>query len=1041
MTAHRFYLVTLITIGLCFMLIDSGVSNAQAYEQWVSPYNSQADHTDLATAITVDADGNVYVTGYSDSTNGGSLNSDFLTIKYNSMGLPQWTARYTGAGAHGTDKAQDIEVDRSGNVYVTGYAYIVGDRFATVKYNSNGVQQWSVENGQNNSEAFVLGLDNQRNVYVGGNGDYGGVTKYNQQGITQWTRWYNGYVNEGFGLEGMAVDSAGNAYLLGIGDTAPGDSVNDDIIVAKYNSNGNLDWVSHYDGPNHEGDCGNAITLDDGDVYIVGGIAGGPGFGTDIVTIKYDEFGNEVWSARFNGPGNASNDTPVDIKVDSDHCAIVTGYCHGSNGGGCDYVTIKYDASGNELWQNTYGCAWIGSDYPVKLAVDSQNNVYVTGFSDGQPGTGDNFDYATVKYSSTGQQVWVSRYNGTGNDEDRASDIAVDQNGKVFVTGFSDYNGAGSESYNYLTIQYGEFHPVNLTLTPENLPVLVPSSGGSFNFTLSVHNDTTYNMNCDLWTMAQLPDGSWYGPLQGPISCTLSPGQTLSRFRNQTVPANSPVGLYTYEARVGTYPDSIWDSDRFQFTKLYPPPNPDTLWTRCFGGAPASHYYGNWVLQTPDGGFLAAGSATQPSDAFLVKTNAGGDSLWTHYYGGSEPDGATVIQPTNDGAYIMGGSTMSYGSGSPGRDDFYLVKIDAQGNEIWHRAFGGPETEQCNDVRQTSDGGFIMVGYVYVGDYNLDIYLVKTNALGNELWSRTFDFSGGGMDESYSVRQTRDGGYIIVGDSGFLLNENILLLKTDAQGLEQWHRTYPTVGSERAQCVQQTTDGGYIVTGNSSVYAPCSFYLMKTDQHGNVIWDRGFGGAGLDYAENVYQAGDGGYVLTGWTSSFGYGNTDVYLIKTDSQGNEIWSQTYGGQYDEHGKCTAPTADGGYIVTGLTYGFGAYWTDLYLLKLQPANEFEGLAGMPPTQFPALPALKYELYSNHPNPFNATTAISYELPSASHVALKVYDSAGRLVATLVNAWHEAGNHQITFDGSNLPSGVYIYRLHAGEFSAAGKMVLLK
>jgi hypothetical protein len=262
------------------------------------------------------------------------------------------------------------------------------------------------------------------------------------------------------------------------------------------------------------------------------------------------------------------------------------------------------------------------------------------------------------------------------------------------------------------------------------------------------------------------------------------------------------------------------------------------------------------------------------------------------------------------------------------------------------------------------------------------------------------------------------------------------LVKIDSLGDTLWTKTYGGSSSDRAYSVQQTADGGYVVAGYTSSFGTGlnDFYLVKTDSQGDTLWTRTYGGDGDDIARSVQQAADGGYVLAGSTESFGAGNSDFYLVKTDSQGDTLWTRTHGGSSHENANCAQQTTDGGYIVAGYSYSFGAGEYDFYLVKTGPEPQ-----GSEPVRV-NVPE-QYILYPNFPNPFNANTQIVYELPKAGQISLNVFNLLGEEVTNLVDGMQTAGRHTVEFDGSGLASGVYLYRLQAEGFVQAKKMVLIK
>ncbi|RJP76047.1 MAG: T9SS C-terminal target domain-containing protein [Candidatus Zixiibacteriota bacterium] len=465
---------------------------------------------------------------------------------------------------------------------------------------------------------------------------------------------------------------------------------------------------------------------------------------------------------------------------------------------------------------------------------------------------------------------------------------------------------------------------------------------------------------------------------------------------------------------------------------------PDTLWTRAIGGN--SNDIGYSVQQTMDGGFIITGQTSSYGagfdDIYLVKTDANGDSLWTRYFGGYHDDEGYSVQQTSDEGYVIAGITRSFGAGF---EDIYLVKTNAAGNLVWQRTFGGPWSDGGYSVQETSDGGYIITGSTCsFGAGSYDVYVIKTDSMGEVAWTRTY--GGSGSELGLNVQQTTDSGYIIAGftESFGAGAYDVYLIKTDSLGDTVWTRTCGGGGDDVGRSVQQTPDGGYIVTGRTAANGVGCYdvYLIKTGALGDTIWTRTCGGSDWDEGYSIRLTSDSGFVIAGYSHSFDEGNRNVYLIKTDVVGNPIWQCTFGGSNWDEGRSVQQTSDEGYIVAGYTNSYGAGNSDVYIIK----TDAEGTPVVPGEEPVSLP-LDFALREPHPNPFNPSTVARFEMRAASHVSLQVYDTAGRMVKELVNGWKAAGVHTVTFDGSNLPSGIYLARLEAGNFTQTQKLVLLK
>lgn len=544
---------------------------------------------------------------------------------------------------------------------------------------------------------------------------------------------------------------------------------------------------------------------------------------------------------------------------------------------------------------------------------------------------------------------------------------------------------------------------------------------------------------------------------------------------------------------------------------------PDSLWTKFYGdiGYDRAHS----MTQTSDGGlaiigefggFMEAG-IRRKGQVWLVKTDATGDTLWTKTYEGSDYDSGNAIRQTSDGGYILAGYT-SVGPFSAA--DAWLIRTDAIGDTLWTRTYGSNAEESANDVIETADGGFVFTGFAWSASrMSQDAWLVKTDSMGDTLWTGRF-YSGDATNVANAVLETEEGGYAVVGTTRMYgQTEDLLLFRADENGKELWTKTYNktsnTVDNGRdiieiendgfmvlgfsefsswllrtdtsgdtlwtkkltfnGQSFKQTHDGGFIITGSG---------LERTDSDGNTLWTKSnLGGI----SNSVLQTNDGGYVISGYALNYS-NNTleDLWIFRLGPEGNYSavgipklssplhdaidvlmpvilqWDSAenadeYSIQVAEDAAFSTIAAYANNIAEtsfetddldfGKTYhwrvrshgdGSDSNWSEIrnFTVTMATSNQSE-------TEFPDKAALR----QNYPNPFNPVTIIGYDLPYSGDVRLEVFDLIGRQVALLIDNPMQPGRHMASFDASGLSSGIYIYRLQIQSGDQTGQIFTRK
>ena len=441
-------------ITLVYIAVSCITVNAQINVLWETRFTSAGFNADSGKELTVDGAGNVYVVGTS-FTNGAN-GFDIVTIKYDPLGNQVWVATFNGS-ASSLDEGRDIAVDGSGNVYVTGYTASSGPNYdyVTIKYNSSGVQQWAtLFNGAGNAydEAYAIAIDNSGNTYVTGSSDAGGqgtnyvTIQYNSTGVQQWASSYNGPGNSIDAATQIKLDASFNVYVTGSSD---GGTTGLDIATLKYNNAGVQQWVSRFNGALSFFDVPEALFIDNlNNVYVAGGTYGGIATENDYVTIKINNTGTQQWAQIVDGPLN-DEDKAFDVLTDLNQNVYVTGRSMGAGGTAENMLTIKYDALGNILWQDTYNGTGSGYDDAQQMRLGGSGDLYITGYS---AGNGTNNDYLTLKYDTgNGGILWEARFDGPASNNDQAFAMEIDATESVYVTGASN---DPSSSQDFSTIKW-----------------------------------------------------------------------------------------------------------------------------------------------------------------------------------------------------------------------------------------------------------------------------------------------------------------------------------------------------------------------------------------------------------------------------------------------------------------------------------------------------------------------------------------------------------------------------------------------------------
>ncbi|QQS36630.1 MAG: SBBP repeat-containing protein [Ignavibacteriales bacterium] len=1140
---------------------------AQVTQEWVSRYNGPGNATDISRSIVVDKSGNVYVTGSSI----GNVSIDFATIKYNPEGVQTWLQRYNEGVAYA------MAIDSMGNVYVTGYSLEdTTHAYTTIKYNSDGVELWLKKYdgpGNNADYARAIAVDNQGNVYITGE-SYGGATvnydyatvKYNSAGVEQWVKRYTGPGLSGDLVKAIAVDNDGNVYVTGV---ARDSGLNYAYTTIKYNTDGVEQWVRKYNGPDENGyDVARSIAVDDnGNVYVTGESPGSAA-NLDYATVKYNSNGVEQWAKRYQGPVNL-NDVAYAISIDNNENIYVTGESSGS-GTHFDFATIKYNSSGDELWVQRYNGPGNNEDQANAITIDDDGNVYVTGES---YGSGSNYDYATIKYNSSGTVQWVQRYSGpSGIGHDRSNAIVVDSAANVYITGGSDGD--------YATIKYSQ--GLNITSPvagqkwiageTDTIKWTGGENGQLLDIEYSTDDGNTYSI-IKLGVLAKDRRYPWKIPKNtlskkvkikltdviNPLVSATSGTFKIKPYLLTRLTSNGDYDAYSITRdpyqfgndSASVWPVEFWQNFNYYGTDPFTGSNyllgvpallllqtsssdhPDWVsWVRTFGVS--SCYFNTsfppvysrtallkWIDYSDEWGGSCFGLST--SNVLLFKNNAAFQSNYPSFPA-SNP---IQIQPDDSVRTVI--------------NELYTHQFGVE-HRAYRNAIGLLKTpnETLNDLKamlldddpivrtlsivsndpNDAGGHSIMayrleqdttlpnIWYVFTYDNaypdNLDSAIIIVDTIANT-WTPIYAWTNWGGTETFYVRDPAIN-YLVnpsmpkyySGNSPFILGENELqIFNTRNASIKITDQLGNSSGYENGiliddipTCIPNILENGSssppigydMTTADYSIHmndyeeanASVSFYsgnksfkVFRDDvlslDNDRFFFDGGVSAVNPDQRDKSLNLLN---IINETVLEKSFFLTELDLSQNDSvkienpDSSKLSLISYGSAKDYNIELNYVTENGVGIFSAsdieltanTSHIFIPDWIDLtgsqlvVLIDVGNNGTIDDTLHLNNTvdvkdEGSLLSPKEFQLAQNYPNPFNPITTIQYSIPQRSNVVLKVYDVLGNEVAVLVNEEKYRGVYSVNFDASQYASGIYLYRIQAGSFVETKKMILIK
>lgn len=469
--------------------------------------------------------------------------------------------------------------------------------------------------------------------------------------------------------------------------------------------------------------------------------------------------------------------------------------------------------------------------------------------------------------------------------------------------------------------------------------------------------------------------------------------------------------------------------------------NPDTLWLNHYGGPLGD--YGNSLALTNDGGFVLAGFtfsyAPSYCDAWILKFDSSGELSWDSTYGYESYDYPDDIIQTFDGGFAFAGTSCPpanyYG-------DFYVVKISGDGNFLWDLRIGDSQWEEGASVLlETPDSEIVAVGYTYFQTAGLcDAWLVRTDYEGNLLWDSTY--GGTGSELPTCMVQSNNGDFVIAGHKKLTSSSNSMgwFLIVDRYGVVSHEKTFPGGQSAWFENIAKTNDGGYILAGTMVSLTGNQFdgWIVKVDSLGDEIWSKVLGGPESDDFWSVEELPGGDLLLTGTTSSYPANSADVWIVRTDSAGNQIWSYSFGGAEIDEGHDIKAITSNIFLVTGSSETFCNGISDLIVAKITDAITI--------VEENPIHVFTPGFLTVSPNPFRGSVRIEFYPGDEDKVMVSISDLTGRIVKVISDFFPGSGRINFSWDGRDdkgisVSSGIYLLKVETKEGNFYSELIFIR
>lgn len=886
-------------------------------------HNPGTNETDNPTALEVLPDGNLVMAGSS----GSYLNSALAMAKFTPGGTRLWSRRFDAANFD-SEQPPVLAVDSAGNIYVSGTTIAQPSDVVTVKYSPDGQQQWvSTFTGFSGGADQVAAIktDAQGNVIISGRSQSGSnwdlfTLKYDAGGNQLWVRRYDGPLRQQENPGALVIDAAGNAYVSGasIGQTGAG-TTRYELAVVKYDSSGNELWARRFGVTDNISEVRRGMVLDgNGDLLVLANM-----YGTDqqCLIFKLDPNGNRLWTARYNGVEDAHDNGHALVADSVGNVYVATA---SDDPSGWQFVTLKYDRFGNRLWAAKFAADGT-FDYPVGIALDPANGVYVAGQSDFFAGPG---GFLTIKYTQDGvapigAPSIVSAPAGQMAAGGSNATFAVTASGGAPLSYQWRYNGrripnATNSSLTLvgITLEQSGHYSVEITnatgsvASPEmELLVLVPPAitaqpkdefayaGTEVTFDVSAYGTEPFN----------------YQWMRGSVPLSNASARVLS------LTSVRPSDAGEYRAIVSNISGSATSSvARLTVSRLV-----QQDWVAAYDG-PGHDTDANPIVKLDGAGNIYMGGTSRGAtnaDFAIIKYDPVGTRLWTARYSAA-PDSVEALF-----AMEVDANGVVWATGTTGADDIardaLTISFRADGTLRWAQRFG---------ITNLFAGGFAIAvdsegGSYVAGQSDEDFFTIKYDFEGNELWAAVFNGAGNGTDTARSIAVSGTNIYV-TGSSWNGSNLDFLTLKYSQQGTVLWRTIYDAAETDNAIAVAVDPSGNVVVAGNS--YGTINydeygsdFLVVKYSPNGARFWTARYDGFmnAEDYPSALAVDSAGNIYITGHSDfeSPDSGVRQFATLKYAPDGRELWRNWHVSRQENGSRSLAVDASGNVYITSLVIG--------------------------------------------------------------------------------------------------------------------------